>query len=75
MITEDCKSYTFCNTLPILPLCSGRDSSLKSQSTNEGVPSYGGDDDEYFSFISHEAFEALDEWMRYRKQCGETVRG
>ena len=34
---------------------------------------YGDDDDEYFSFISREAFEALHEWMAYRKQCGETI--
>lgn len=36
---------------------------------------YGDDDDEYFSFISREAFEALDEWMVYRNQCGEPVTG
>jgi site-specific recombinase XerC len=28
---------------------------------------YGDDDDEYFSFISREAFEALEKWMAYRK--------
>jgi site-specific recombinase XerC len=27
------------------------------------------DDDEYFSFISQEAFEALEEWIKYRKAC------
>jgi integrase len=36
---------------------------------------YADDDDEYYSFISREAFDALDEWMIYRKQCGETVTG
>ena len=36
---------------------------------------YADDDDEYFSFISREAFDALDEWMTYRKQSGETVGG
>lgn len=36
---------------------------------------YADDDDEYYSFISREAFDALDEWMTYRKQCGETVTG
>jgi integrase len=34
---------------------------------------YADDDDEYFSFISREAFDALQEWMTYRKGCGEKV--
>jgi integrase len=34
---------------------------------------YGEDDDEYFSFISQEAFEALEEWKNYRKASGEEV--
>ena len=34
---------------------------------------YAEDDDEYFSFISQEAFEALKEWMDYRKASGEEV--
>jgi hypothetical protein len=33
------------------------------------------DDDEYFSFISREAFDALNEWMTYRERSGETVTG
>ena len=36
---------------------------------------YADDDDEYFSFISREAYDALNEWMTYRKQSGETVTG
>ena len=34
---------------------------------------YAGDDDEYFSFISQEAYEALEEWINYRKASGEVV--
>ena len=34
---------------------------------------YAEDDDEYFSFISQEAFEALEEWINYRKASGEEV--
>ena len=34
---------------------------------------YAEDDDQYFSFISQEAFLALDEWMSYRKESGEEV--
>lgn len=36
---------------------------------------YADDDDEYFSFITREAFDALDEWMTYRKQSGEKITG
>jgi hypothetical protein len=36
---------------------------------------YAEDDDEYFSFISQEALETLEEWMNYRKACGEVVTG
>jgi site-specific recombinase XerC len=36
---------------------------------------YADDDDEYFSFITREAFNALDEWMTYRKQSGEKITG
>ena len=34
---------------------------------------YAEDDDEYFSFISQEAYEALKEWINYRKASGEVV--
>jgi integrase len=34
---------------------------------------YAEDDDEYFSFISQEAFEALQDWINYRKASGEEV--
>ena len=36
---------------------------------------YANEEDEYFSFITREAFESLSEWMSYRKQCGEEVTG
>ena len=34
---------------------------------------YADDDDEYYSFITMEAFDALEEWMKYRKRCGEEI--
>ncbi len=34
---------------------------------------YGSDEDEYFSFISKEAYHALKEWMKYRKDSGELI--
>ena len=34
---------------------------------------YAGEDDEYFSFISKEAWDSLNEWMNYRRNCGESV--
>lgn len=36
---------------------------------------YADDEEEYFSFITPEAFNALDEWMKFRKDCGEGVSG
>ena len=34
---------------------------------------YAEEDEEYFSFITNEAYEALNDWMDYRKQCGERI--
>jgi integrase len=34
---------------------------------------YAGEEEEYFSFISKEAFYALDEWMKFRKISGELI--
>jgi integrase len=34
---------------------------------------YAGEDDEYFTFISHEALRALQEWMGYRQSSGEPI--
>lgn len=34
---------------------------------------YGGEPEEYFCFISPEAFEALNEWMLFRMQAGEDI--
>jgi hypothetical protein len=34
---------------------------------------YSGEEDEYFSFITPEAWSSLNEWMNYRKECGELV--
>lgn len=36
---------------------------------------YADEDEEYFSFISREAFDALSDWMIYRKHSGEAVTG
>jgi hypothetical protein len=34
---------------------------------------YSEDEEEYFSFITPEAFHALDDWINYRKECGENI--
>ena len=35
---------------------------------------YSGDDEEYYTFISKEAYMALLEWMRYRESSGELIK-
>jgi hypothetical protein len=34
---------------------------------------YAGDDDEYFSFITPEAYYSINDWMNYRRECGELI--
>ncbi len=34
---------------------------------------YEGEDEEYFTFISKEAFLELNEWMQYRQKSGELI--
>ncbi|HET7149234.1 MAG TPA: hypothetical protein VFI73_12125 [Candidatus Nitrosopolaris sp.] len=34
---------------------------------------YAGDDEEYFSFTTPEAYCHLERWMDYRKECGENI--
>jgi hypothetical protein len=36
---------------------------------------YAGDDEEYFSFISPEAYYQLENWMDYRQESGEKIDG
>jgi hypothetical protein len=36
---------------------------------------YGGDDDEYFSFVTPEAYHSLNDWMTYRRECDELING
>jgi len=36
---------------------------------------YAGEPDEYFCFITPEAYSALSEWMEYRKNSGEDISG
>ncbi len=37
------------------------------------IIAYAGEEDEYFSFISKEAFESLKDWMSYREVSGEII--
>jgi integrase len=37
------------------------------------IVAYSGEDEEYFSFISKEAYFALKDWMNYRETAGETI--
>jgi hypothetical protein len=34
---------------------------------------YSGEDEEYFSFITAEAYQALQSWIKYREDSGELV--
>jgi integrase len=34
---------------------------------------YAGDEEEYFTFITPEAYFAMEKWMAYRSQCGEVI--
>ena len=34
---------------------------------------YHGDDEEYFSFITAEAYHHLQRWIEYRQECGEKI--
>lgn len=34
---------------------------------------YAGEEDEYFSFITTEAFYELERWINYRKEAGEVI--
>ena len=36
---------------------------------------YSGDDDEYFSFVTPEAYHSINDWMNYRRECGELING
>ena len=36
---------------------------------------YADDDEQYFSFITREAYDSLNEWMSYRSACGEKITG
>jgi hypothetical protein len=36
---------------------------------------YGGEPDEYYSFITSEAYQTLQEWMDYRQRWGEKITG
>lgn len=34
---------------------------------------YHGDEEEYFSFMTAEAYHHLEEWIEYRRECGEKI--
>jgi hypothetical protein len=36
---------------------------------------YAGDDEEYFSFVTPEAYYQLESWIEFRKEAGEKVNG
>ena len=36
---------------------------------------YPGDVEEYFTFITPEAYSALEKWMQYRQSSGENITG
>lgn len=50
---------------------------LYSKDKNELIAAkilvYPGDREQYYSFLTPEAYTSLDEWMKYRSQCGEDI--
>jgi hypothetical protein len=36
---------------------------------------YAGEEEQYFTFISPEAYRALSDWMSFREKCGEKITG
>jgi hypothetical protein len=35
---------------------------------------YAGEDEEYFTFISSEAWQAIKDWIEYREKSGEIIK-
>jgi phage-related baseplate assembly protein len=35
---------------------------------------YAGEDEEYFTFISSEAWQAIKDWIAYREKSGEIIK-
>ena len=34
---------------------------------------YRGDREQYYSFLTPEAYTSVDEWMKYRLECGDKI--
>jgi hypothetical protein len=47
--------------------------SLLIQDLKRFLVSYGGDAEEYFTFITPEAYYEIEKWMNYRKDSGEVI--
>ena len=45
----------------------------KNELTAAKILVYPGDREEYYSFVTPEAYTSLDEWMKYRSKCGEEI--
>jgi hypothetical protein len=54
----------------IIPLTNGSDEVLAAK-----IIVYAGDSEEYYSFISPEAYSSLKDWMEFRSNYGERISG
>lgn len=64
-------SWDYLKWANIIPIKRGEDNKVVVVAAKIIV--YAGEEDEYFSFITPEAYQALADWMKYREKCGEII--
>jgi integrase len=62
-------SWDYLKWANIIPIKRGEDNVVVAAK----IIVYAGEEDEYFSFMTPEAYQALADWMEYREKCGEII--
>jgi len=57
----------------IQPIKRGDEGEGNEQIVAAKITIYAGSDEQYTSFITKEAYQAIEEWMDYRRKCGEQI--